>query len=254
VELAHLGESSDLDVGYVFFGREEIGSDESALAPLLERRPACREAGLAIVMEPTANAIEVGCLGNLVARVAVHGAAAHTARPWLGENAIHAAIEGLAPVAQLGISDVVVDGLTYREVASVATIEGGVAANVVPDRVRAVVNVRYAPTRSPAEAEARLRALLPDPRLAIEVLSNAPPGPVPVGHPLVARLREAGDLPLRPKQAWTPVAEFGEAGVPAVNLGPGDPALAHRDDERVEAGALVRAFDLLRAFLSGGAA
>ena len=243
------GLRSDLDVGLVCFGREELPFGESALMPLFDRRPEVREATLAIVMEPTDNALELGCLGNLHATVTFEGESAHTARPWLGSNAIHAAIAALAPVADLPVRDVEVGGLVYREVASVTAIEGGLATNVVPARATASVNVRYAPTQTPEDAERRLRELLTHPAAALEIVGNAPPGPVPVGNPLVERLRAAGDLSVGPKQAWTPVAEFGLIGVDAVNFGPGDPQYAHRDDERVEVAALVRSHDVLRAFL-----
>jgi succinyl-diaminopimelate desuccinylase len=250
------GIRSDLDVGLVCFGREELPFGESALMSLFDRRPEVRATALAIVMEPTDNALELGCLGNLQATVTFEGEAAHTARPWLGRNAIHAAIAGLGAVADLPIRDVEVGGLRYREVASVTTIEGGVATNVVPPRATASVNVRYAPGQTPEQAERRLRDLLAQGDTALEIVGNAPPGPVPVGNPLVDRLRAAGDLPVGPKQAWTPVAEFGLAGVDAVNFGPGDPQYAHRDDERIEIAALVRSHDVLRAFLEdapGGA-
>jgi succinyl-diaminopimelate desuccinylase len=253
LEIAELiaggGLRSDLDVGLVCIGREELPFGESALMPLLGRRPEVREATLAIVMEPTDNALELGCLGNLNATVTFEGEAAHTARPWLGRNAIHAAIAALTPVAELSIRDVEIGGLIYREVASVTEIAGGLATNVVPPRATASVNVRYAPGQTPEEAERRLRELLRHPAAAVEIVGNAPPGPVPVGNPLVDRLRAAGDLTVGPKQAWTPVAEFGLVGVDAVNFGPGDPQYAHRDDERVEVAALARSLDVLRAFL-----
>ena len=246
------GEStSDLDVGLLFFGREELPFDESALVPLFDRRPEIAGAALAIVLEPTANRLELGCLGNLSATVGFEGEAAHAARPWLGRNAIHAAITALAPVADLPIRDVEVDGLTYREVASVTTIQGGVATNVVPDRATAHVNFRYAPTHTPDEAERRLRELLGHPSATVEIVGNAPPGQVPSGNRLVERLRVAGDLAVGPKQAWTPVAEFGLVGVDAVNFGPGDPQYAHRDDEQIQVAALVRSYQVLRTFLEG---
>lgn len=240
----------DLDVGLLFFGREELPITQSALLPLFDRCPATRSVDLAIMMEPTANEIEVGCLGNLNARISVRGTAAHTARPWLGRNAIHTAIGALAPIAELPPRDVEIDGLVFREVVSVTSIEGGIAGNVVPDRVEARVNFRYAPTRSPAEAEERLRELVSFGDVELTVIANAPPGPVAVRNPLVQRLRAAGDLDVGPKQAWTPVAEFATVGVDAVNLGPGDPQYAHRDDERVDTSALVRSFEVLRGFLA----
>jgi succinyl-diaminopimelate desuccinylase len=245
------GSSDDVDVGYLFFAREEVPIAESALLPALRRTPALREAALAIVLEPTANELEVGCNGNLNAVVTVAGRAAHSARPWLGDNAIHAAIQALARVADLPVRDVDIDGLVFREVVSVTAIHGGTAANVVPDRVEAGVNYRYAPDRTPEGAEVRLRELLDDPRLEVTIVGNAPPGPVALDDPLVQRLRRAGDLGVRPKQAWTPVAEFGMAGVVAVNLGPGDPRYAHTDDEQVTVGALERAHAIVSAFLAG---
>jgi succinyl-diaminopimelate desuccinylase len=124
-------------------------------------------------------------------------------------------------------------------------VEGGIATNVVPDRATAQVNYRYAPGRSPEEAEARL-AELTGGHGAIEVTSNSPSGPVPLGNPHVERLQR--DLPTAPKQAWTPVAEFGRAGLDAINFGPGEPAQAHRRDESVRIDALVRAYRVLEAF------
>ena len=242
--------ASDLDVGLLFFAREELPIAHSALLPLFDRCPAARSIDLAIVMEPTANAIQVGCMGNLNAQVDVRGSAAHTARPWLGRNAIHAAIEELGPIAAWGPRDVEIDGLVFREVVSVTSIEGGIAGNVVPDHVRARINLRYAPTRSPADAEALLRELVSHPDAEVHVIGNAPPGPVRATSALVERLRLAGDLPVEPKQAWTPVAEFGTIGVDAVNFGPGDPQYAHRDDERIGVPALVRSYEVLRAFLA----
>ena len=243
--------ADDLDLGYLFFGREEIPITESALLPAFGRTPALRGAALAIVLEPTDNQLEVGCNGNLSALVTVQGRAAHSARPWLGDNAIHAAIEALAPLADLPTRDVEIDGLVFREVVSVTTINGGIAGNVVPDHVEAHVNFRYAPSHTPAEAEERLRELLGHHRVAMEVIGNGPPGPVCLDNPLVTRLRAAGSLAVRPKQAWTPVAEFGMVGVDAVNLGPGDPRYAHTDDEQVSAAGLERTHAIVSAFLAG---
>jgi succinyl-diaminopimelate desuccinylase len=254
-ELATGGLGSDVDTGFLFFGREELPFARSALLPFLRQH---RERGrslepdgdaLAIVLEPTDNRLELGCLGNLTIELTVEGAAAHTARPWLGRNAIHEAIELLAPVAASPPRDVSLDGLAFREVVSITGLEGGLATNVVPDRATATINLRYGPTTSPEDAERELVVSLTGPNATVEVLGNAPPGPVPAGNPLVDRLRTAGDLAVAPKQAWTPVAEFGLVGIDAVNFGPGDPEYAHRDDERVEIAALDRARDVLRAFL-----
>jgi succinyl-diaminopimelate desuccinylase len=243
--------ATDLDVGLLFFGREELPITESALLPLFERSHLAREADLAIVMEPTSNEIHVGCLGNLNARVTYHGRSAHSARPWLGSNAIHAAIGSLQELAAMEPHDVEIEGLTFREVVNVTSVEGGVAANVVPDEVSCFVNARYAPSRDPQDAVAWLHEALGGEHVEIEILGNAPPGPVSVRNRLVERLRSAGRLQVGPKQAWTPVAEFAAAGVDAVNFGPGDPTFAHRRDERVEVAALVRSFEVLKSFLRG---
>jgi succinyl-diaminopimelate desuccinylase len=254
LQLAHdvaADRPADLDVALLFFGREELPAPESALAPFLARCAEAREGDLAIVMEPTDGRLELGCLGNLNATVTVRGRAAHSARPWLGENAVHAALAALAPIAARAPRDVTVEGLPFREVVSVTRIAGGVASNVVPDVATATVNLRYAPGRAPEDAEAELRGLI-GPGAEVEIAGNAPPAPVATANPLVERLQAAGTLEVGAKQAWTPVAEFAAVGVDAVNFGPGDPGYAHRDDERIEAASLVRATEVVRAFLAGG--
>jgi succinyl-diaminopimelate desuccinylase len=236
-----------IDLGFVFFGREELPFTDSALTPLLAREPALREADLAIVLEPTANAIQAGCLGNINAAWTFAGVAGHSARPWLADNAIHRAAHGIAALDAVGYTEHDFAGLRFTEAMSVTRIAGGIADNVVPDRAVAHVNYRYAPGRSPADAEALLRAVC-EPHGELEILANAPSGRVPAGNPLVERLRGAGELALEPKQAWTPVAELGAAGIDAVNFGPGDPAFAHRRDEQVQIAALERAYDVLERF------
>jgi succinyl-diaminopimelate desuccinylase len=238
---------STVDVGFVFFGREELPIGESALTPLLEREPGLRDADLAIVMEPTANALHAGCLGNINATWAFSGTAGHSARPWLADNAVHRAARAIATVADVAPVEHEFDGLTFTEVVSVTTIEGGIARNVIPDRCTAQINMRYAPGTSSADAEARLRALC-EPAGELVVEGNAPSGKTALDNPLVQRLIGLG-LAVEPKQAWTPVAEFSQAGVDAVNFGPGNPRFAHRRDEQVEVAALERSYQLLREFL-----
>jgi succinyl-diaminopimelate desuccinylase len=249
-ELASGRIRSDLDVGFLFFGREEIPITESALLPFLRSRRDLR-CELAVVMEPTDNGVELGCLGNLNVTLTVRGRAAHTARPWLGANAIHGAVRALAPLTDLPVRDVEVGGLVFREAISVTSIRGGVAGNIVPDICEAGVNFRYAPNLSMQQAEARLRELLAGEDVELEINGNAPPGGVVTSNPLLDRLRSAGDLPVGPKQAWTPVSEFTICGFDAVNLGPGDPRYAHSDDEQIEVDSLVRSFEILRSFLEG---
>ena len=235
-----------------FFPREELPVSESSLTPLLHREPHLREADVAVVMEPTANAIHAGCLGNVNATWTFHGVSGHSARPWLADNAIERAARAIAELTEAAPPErAEFDGLAFVEAVSVVGIGGGIARNVIPDRVTADVNYRYSPGRSAADADARLHALCDGDGRELEIESNAPSAPVAVSHPFVQRLIEAGSLDVAPKQAWTPVAEFALVGVPAVNFGPGDPAYAHRRDELVRIDALVRSFRTLEAVLCG---
>ena len=238
-----------VDLALLFFPREELPPEDSALPDLFAGHPAVRDTSLAVMLEPTDNTIQAGCLGNLNAELVFRGESAHSARPWLGRNAIDAAVEALAGVLPLPTREAVVGGLTFVEVGTVTEIRGGIASNVVPDRVTCGVNYRYAPDRSPAEAEERIRELLAG-LGEVTVTSNAPPACVATDSPLVESLRAAGDLAIEPKQAWTPVAEFDAAGIPAINFGPGATRYAHRADEQVEIEALVRCFEALRRFLT----
>ncbi len=233
-----------LPFGALFFGREELPFDESALTPLLARHPLSPE--LVVMMEPTDNALHAGCLGNLNATWTFHGVAGHSARPWFADNAITHAAAGVTALAAHPPEPHDFDGLEFVEVASVTKIEGGIAMNVIPAEATAHVNYRYAPGRTPEEAEARLAELC-DGHGELRIVANAPSGPVAHG-PLVDALIAAGGLSVAPKQAWTPVAEFGAAGIDAVNFGPGAPAQAHRRDESVEIAALVRSHRVLEAF------
>ncbi len=237
------------DVAFLVFGHEELALSESVLPHVFAACPMVKQAALIVMMEPTANQLHAGCLGNVIAQLRFEGVAAHSARPWLGRNAIHEAVHGLQTIAGMRVEEVVLDGLTFREVASVTTIQGGVANNVIPDLVTCGINYRYAPDRTPEQAEARLRELIgADARLTI--VSNAPGAPVAMANPLLARLREVGGMEVQPKQAWTPVAEFARVGLDAVNYGPGDPAFAHRCDEQVEVAAMVESLEVLKRWLA----
>ncbi len=231
---------------YVFFTREEVALEESPL-PAAFASGVLAGTELAIVLEPTDAVLHAGCLGNLQAQVDFHGESAHSARPWTGRNAIHALAEGLAPLAHLEPLEVELDGLVYREVVSAVSVEGGIAQNVVPALASAELNFRFAPGRSRDEAEARLRELVPDGEL--HVLHNSPSAPPALGNPLLERLREL--VPeVAPKQAWTPVAQFAEQGIDAINYGPGATAYAHRQDEQIPIANLHAVYDTLARFLS----
>ncbi|MEZ5099437.1 MAG: succinyl-diaminopimelate desuccinylase [Thermoleophilia bacterium] len=242
-----------VDVGFLFFAREELPVAESPLPAVFAACPALREADLAIVLEPTDNAIQAGCLGNVNATLSFTGRAAHSARPWTGENAIAKAVEQLRPVVAVEPREVVIEGLRFVEVLSVTRINGGVADNVVPDRVEARLNFRYAPDRTPAAAEARLRELVGEAG-ALEITSNSGPARVAISTPVAERLRTAGPFAVEPKQAWTPVAQFSEEGLDAVNLGPGATRYAHTRDERCEIEALLATYRALQRFVAADAA
>jgi succinyl-diaminopimelate desuccinylase len=242
IELARAG----VPGRYLFFTREEVPVTESPLPALFESGLVA-DAELAVVLEPTDCILHAGCLGNIQACVTFNGESAHSARPWTGVNAIHELVRGLQGLVALAPLDVELDGLTYREVVSAVRVEGGIAANVVPAKASVELNYRYAPGRSRDGAERQLRSLVPEGEL--EVLSNSPSAPPALTNPLVARLREL--VPeVAPKQAWTPVAQFAEQGIDAINYGPGLTRYAHRQDEQVPIENLDRAFETLRAFLA----
>ncbi len=250
LEVARDIASPAFDVALLAFGKEELPPSESPLPHLFETAPLIHEVELAILLEPTSNAIQAGCVGNLNARLHFRGVSGHSARPWLADNAIERALVGLAPIATLERREAVVGGLSFYEVVTITRIAGGIADNVVPDHVTAHLNYRYAPDRTPAEAELYLRGLVPD-GAELELAGDSPPARVVSDTPLVQALREQGDLDLEPKQAWTNVADFTTRGIDAVNFGPGAPAFAHRRDEQVEIAALVRTYESLRTFLGG---
>jgi succinyl-diaminopimelate desuccinylase len=241
IELARAGAPGR----YLFFNREEVPVSESPL-PALFATPLLDGTQLAVVLEPTDALLHAGCVGNIQARVHFHGESAHSARPWTGVNAIHELVRGLEELVRLEPLDVELDGLVYREVVSAVRVEGGIASNVIPAAASVELNFRYAPGRSRAEAEARLRELVTHGE--VEILSNSPSAPPSLGNPLVRKLREL--VPdVAPKQAWTPVAQFVEQGIDAINYGPGATAYAHTVDEQIPVANLEQCYETLRSFL-----
>jgi succinyl-diaminopimelate desuccinylase len=238
------------DVGLLLFGKEELPPEFSPLPELFERSRLVHEAELALLLEPTDLTIQAGCLGHVSARLTFHGVSGHSARPWTADNAIEKALAGLAPIVALEPREVEVGGLTFTEVVTVTRLESGIADNVVPDRATATLSYRYAPDRTSGEAQAYIRALVPD-GAELEVTGDSPAARVVTDAPLVRALQEAGGLALEPKQAWTNVADFTARGIDAVNFGPGATRFAHRRDERVEIDALVTAYETLHRFLAG---
>jgi succinyl-diaminopimelate desuccinylase len=252
-ELARRHTQPAVDVTYVFYAREEVAAVHSGLGELFELRPDLLEGDVAILGEPTDGQIEAGCQGTLRVRVELVGARAHTARAWMGRNAIQRLGGLLSAIAEDEPRQPEILGCHFHEALQVVRVEGGVAGNVVPDRVEIDLGHRFAPDRTPAEAEHHVRSLIEpflEPGDLVEVVDMSPAAWPAVDHPCIEALIERHRLTVRSKLGWTDVARFAERGVPAVNLGPGDSTLAHTAEERVHRDSIERTFaaldDLLR--------
>jgi succinyl-diaminopimelate desuccinylase len=253
LELAANHRAPAVDVTYVFYAREEVAAVHSGLGELFDERPDLLTGDVAILGEPTDGQIEAGCQGTLRFRIVLHGARAHTARAWMGRNAIHRVGALLRVLEQYEARRPEVLGCHYHEALQAVRVEGGVAGNVVPDRVEVEVGHRFAPDRTVEAAAQHVRSLLAavlEPEDEIELVDSSPAAAPAVGHPCVAALIDRHGLAVTAKLGWTDVARFAERGIPAVNLGPGDATLAHTAEERVERVSIERAHaaldDLLR--------
>ena len=254
LDLATTNPTPAVDVTYVLYACEEVARRHNALARLAATNPDLLSADAAVLAEPTAGVVEAGCQGTMRAVVSVAGRRAHTARPWMGVNAVHRLAPVLVALGHYEPRRVVLDGCEYTEQLQAVAIEGGVAGNVVPDAATVTINYRFAPLGDVEAAEQRLRDLLGaeldrsagDGLEIVDAASGAPPA---LDHPLLKSLVAASGAPPRAKVGWTDVATFAEIGVPATNFGPGDPLLAHTPDEHVSRGELERARDVLAALL-----
>ena len=256
LELASTIEAPAVDVTYVFYAGEEIAAAHNGLGHVLRDRPDLLHGDVAILGEPTGAVIEAGCQGTLRLDVTLTGVRAHSARPWMGRNAIHRLGRLLAILDAWAGRRPMVDGCEYREAVQAVLVEGGVAGNVVPDRAHVVINHRFAPDRDEAAAEAWLQELIApaiDDGDFAEIVDSAPGARPGLDHPLFAALVARNGLEVRAKLGWTDVARFSGLGMPAVNLGPGDPLLAHAADERVTRDQLERTWSILRDLLVSGA-
>jgi succinyl-diaminopimelate desuccinylase len=254
VELGAPGSEPAHDLTWIFYDHEEVDSALNGLGRLARNHPELLRGDFTILGEPTDAGIEGGCNGTMRIELRTRGVAAHSARAWTGENAIHAVAPALARLAAYEPREVEVDGLVYREGLNAVRIEGGIAGNVIPDACVVEVNYRFAPSRSVEEAEAHLREVFEGFDVVVtDAAGGARPG---LDDPLAAEfvrsvLATTGGVPA-PKYGWTDVARFSELGVPAVNFGPGDPLLAHKDDEHLPVAQLAQCRDALRAWLLGG--
>ena len=236
------------DVTYVFYDCEEIEAERNGLGRLARTRPDLLAGDFAILMEPSNAVVEAGCQGSIRVEVIVPGERAHSARWWMGANAIHAAKPVLDRLAAYEPRTPLVDGLTYREGLNAVSIEGGVAGNVLPDECRVGVNYRFAPSRTPDEALDHLREVFEGFELKV---TDSAPGALPgLTRPAAAAFVAAVGGEVRPKFGWTDVALFSGLDVPAVNYGPGDPSLAHSQGEHVPLAHLRHCEETLRGWLT----
>ena len=231
LRVAHEVREPSRDITFVFYEAEEIDSQFNGLLHVEEqRRDLIEDADFAVLLEPTDARIEGGCKGTLRAEVSTKGIASHSARPWKGHNAIHDAAEVLARLTAYEPQTREVDGLEFREALNAVLISGGIAGNVIPDRCTVTVNYRYAPDLSEDDAAAHVRQVFSG--FEVAVLDNAAGARPGLHLPAAQAFVQALGVPVEAKQGWTDVARFSEMGVPAVNFGPGDPNLAHMDDEQ----------------------
>ena len=251
LELALTVPEPAIDATYVFYACEEVTSGDNGLERIFAERPELLQGDAALLAEPTAAAVEAGCQGILQVEAVTEGRRAHTARGWLGVNAIHRMLPVLEAVAAYEGRRVILDGCHFREGLQAVRFTAGVADNVVPDRAVLRVNHRFAPDRTPEEAAEHVGEVL-SAADSTSVFESAPAAAPGLGHPLLqALLAEAGGS-YTGKLGWTDVARFAARGMPAVNFGPGDPVVAHTREERVSRSDLERVYAVLRNLLLRG--
>ncbi|GAA1488474.1 succinyl-diaminopimelate desuccinylase [Brachybacterium sacelli] len=252
LKLAVEADAAPVDLTWVFYDHEEVAAADNSLTRLAAERPELLAADFAILGEPTSAGVEGGCKGTMKLEVTTRGIAAHSARDWVGENAIHHLAPVLERLAAYEARRAVIDALEYRECLNVVEISGGIAGNVIPDRASALVNYRFAPDTSVEQAEAHVREVLTGLDLEITITDSSPGALPGLGDPaardFLAALGEG--VSVAAKQGWTDVARFAALGTPAVNFGPGDALLAHTDDEHVPLEDLRRSLEALRRWLA----
>ncbi len=239
------------DLTFVFYDNEEVAAHLNGLGHIARAHPDWLEGDFAVLLEPSDGEVEGGCQGTLRVLLRTTGERAHSARSWMGSNAIHAAAPILARLAAYEPRYPVIDGLEYREGLNAVAVSGGVAGNVIPDECVVTVNFRYAPDRTEAEALAHVHEVFADCGVEEFVVDDHSGGALPgLSHPAAAAFIEAVGGSPRPKYGWTDVARFSGLGIPAVNYGPGNPHLAHRRDERVDTAKILAGEERLRAWLT----
>ena len=248
LKLAATVAEPNTDVTWIFYDHEEVEASKNGLGRLARNHPELLNASFAVLCEPTGAQVEGGCNGTMRIEVATRGVKAHSARPWMGKNAIHGAAKLLAILDEHVTDEIEVDGLVYRESLNAVLISGGIATNVIPDQVKVTVNYRFAPSKSALDAEAHLRQVFEGFEVVItDSAEGARPG---LDRPEAIAFLEATQTTPRPKYGWTDVARFSALGIPAINFGPGDPSKAHADDENVPVSQIYACETALRKWLT----
>ena len=243
VELA----SPNVDVTWVFYDHEEVEASLNGLGRISRNRPELLEASFAVLCEPSSSQVEGGCNGTMRVAVSARGVKAHSARPWMGKNAIHSLAEVLERLSANEPDTVSVEGLDYRESLNAVMVSGGIATNVIPDLATVTVNYRFAPSKSLADAEEYLRSFFEGFDVSVtDASAGARPG---LDRPAAKAFVDAIGVAARPKYGWTDVARFSALGIPAVNYGPGDPNKAHADDESVPVSQIESCYLGLKSWL-----
>ncbi len=243
------------DMTYVFYAREEVAAEHSGLKEIEKSNPELLNANLALLGEPTSGTVEAGCQGTMRFVLQLKGKRAHTARPWMGVNAVHRLEKVLEILNKYEERKPVIEGCEYREAIQAVFVEGGIAGNVVPDNVSLTINHRVAPDRTLDEAENFIRQLF-SPALTSEdefmLVDSAPPAKPGLSNPMLASMIGRHDLQVQAKLGWTDVAFFDLRGIPAANFGPGDATLAHTPEERVTKPAVESCYLVLRNLIESG--
>jgi len=240
----------NVDLTWIFYDHEEVDATLNGMGRLARTQPELLKGDFAVLCEPTAAVIEGGCNGTMRVEVATAGVKAHSARAWMGKNAIHGLAEALVRLNAYEPQEVEVDGLVYRESLNAVLVGGGIATNVIPDAATITVNYRFAPSKSEADAEAHLREVFAGLDAVVTVADSAAGARPGMDQPAAQAFVAATGLQVRPKYGWTDVARFSALGVPAINFGPGDPNKAHADDESVPVAQIYACEAALRKWLT----
>jgi len=234
---------------WIFYEGEEGSYEQNGLGPVMHHLPALRHMAFGIALEPTDQTMMLGCMGSMHLSLTLQGKAAHSARPWQGQNAIHAAAPLLHMLLARQPHEVDVEGYVFREVLSATWARGGKALNVIPERFELNLNYRFAPGKTIEEAFREMQNLL-GPYGYLYVTDASPPGKVCSHNPLFQKLLRDTGLPTQPKQAWTDVGRLSSLGIEAVNFGPGETAAAHQQNECASLESIATVYACLKKFLS----